>query len=216
MQEAVFDLLSNPATYGAGLLNREIRRFQTHAAVVFLAGDRALKVKRAVRYPFLDYSTLGKRKAACEAELEVNRRFAPQLYRGVVPITREADGSLALNGVGEPIEWAVEMARFDENRTLDHLAERDELDDTLLGKLAVAVAAMHDRAEPWTAARGSEHSSNSSATTARSFASMASCSRRKRCPIWNANRSPCWRGCGHCLPGGADRGWSAAATATFT
>jgi aminoglycoside phosphotransferase family enzyme/predicted kinase len=147
-QEAVFNLLGGRATYGPGLGNRNIQRHQTHAAVVFLAGDRALKVKRAVRYPFLDYSTLGKRKAACEAELEVNRRFAPQLYRGVVPITREADGSLALNGVGEPIEWAVEMARFDENRTLDHLAERDELDDTLLGKLAVAVAAMHDRAEP--------------------------------------------------------------------
>ena len=147
-QEAVFDLLGSRATYGPGLGNRNPQRHQTHAAVVFLAGDRALKVKRAVRYPFLDYSTLGKRKAACEAELEVNRRFAPQLYRGVVPITREADGSLALNGVGEPIEWAVEMARFDENRTLDHLAERDELDDTLLGKLAVAVVAMHDRAEP--------------------------------------------------------------------
>jgi uncharacterized protein len=156
-QEAVFDLLGNPATYGPGLGNSEIQRHQTHAAMVFLAGDRALKVKRAVRYPFLDYSTLGKRKAACEAELEVNRRFAPQLYRRVVPITREGDGSLALDGLGEPIEWAVEMARFDEKRTLDHLAERGELDDALLGKLAVAVVAMHERAElvegaPWIAA----------------------------------------------------------------
>jgi uncharacterized protein len=147
-QEAVFDLLGNPATYGSGLGNCNIQRHQTHAAMVFLAGDRALKVKRAVRYPFLDYSTLAKRKAACEAELEVNRRFAPQLYRRVLPITREGDGSLALDGVGEPIEWAVEMARFDENRTLDHLAERGELDDTLLGKLAVAVVTMHEHAEP--------------------------------------------------------------------
>jgi uncharacterized protein len=156
-QKAVFDLLGNPATYGPALGNRDIRRYQTHAAAVFLAGDRALKVKRAVRYPFLDYSTLAKRKAACEAELEVNRRFAPQLYRRVVPITRESDGSLALDGGGEPNEWAVEMTRFDEDRTLDRLAERGELDDALVGKLAVAVTAMHERAEavdagPWIAA----------------------------------------------------------------
>jgi aminoglycoside phosphotransferase family enzyme/predicted kinase len=147
-QKAVFDLLGNPATYGPELENSEIRRHQTHAAVVFLAGDRAFKVKRAVRYPFLDYSTLDKRKAACEAELEVNRKFAPQLYRRVVPITRESDGSLDLDGGGEPVEWAVEMTRFDDAGTLDHLAERGELDDTLIGKLAVAVAAMHERAEP--------------------------------------------------------------------
>jgi aminoglycoside phosphotransferase family enzyme/predicted kinase len=151
-QKAVFDLLGNPATYGPGLGGSEIRRHQTHAAVVFLAGDRALKVKRAVRYSFLDYSTLGKRKAACEAELEVNRRFAPQLYRRIVPITRESDGSLALDGEGEPIEWAVEMTRFDEDRTLDRLAERGELDDTLVDKLAIAVAAMHECAEPVDAA----------------------------------------------------------------
>jgi uncharacterized protein len=147
-QKAVFDLLGNPATYGPELGNSEIRRYQTHAAMVFLAGDRAFKVKRAVRYPFLDYSTLDKRKAACEAELEVNRKFAPQLYRRIVPITRESDGSLDLDGGGEPIEWAVEMTRFDEGRTLDHLAERGELDDTLVAKLAAAVAAMHERADP--------------------------------------------------------------------
>lgn len=144
VQAEVFKLLGDPATYGGV----EVRRYETHAAVVFLAGDRAIKVKRAVRYPFLDYSTLAKREAACRAELEVNRKFAPQIYRRVVPITRQPDGSLALGGAGEAIEWAVEMARFDENSTLDHLAERGELDDALVGKLAVAVAAMHARAEP--------------------------------------------------------------------
>jgi uncharacterized protein len=144
LQGSVFKLLCSPATYGA----TEVRRCDTHGAVVFLAGDRALKVKRAVRYPFLDYSTLEKRKAACLAELEVNRRFAPQLYRRVVPITREITGSLALDGLGDPVEWAVEMTRFDENMTLDHLADRGELDETLLGRLAVAVAAMHESAQP--------------------------------------------------------------------
>ena len=144
LQTSVFKLLCNPATYGVA----EVRRCDTHGAVVFLAGDRALKVKRAVRYPFLDYSKLEKRKAACLAELEVNRRFAPQLYRRVVPITREITGSLALDGSGDPVEWAVEMSRFDENMTLDHLADRGELNDKLLGRLAVAVAAMHERAQP--------------------------------------------------------------------
>src|SRR3954447_20425272 len=102
-QKEVFALLSDSATHGAS-----VRRIDTHAAAVFLAGDRAYKVKRAVRFPFLDYSTLAKRKAACDAELSVNEPFAPQIYLGAVPITR-ADGRLALGGQGEPVEWAVTM-----------------------------------------------------------------------------------------------------------
>jgi aminoglycoside phosphotransferase family enzyme/predicted kinase len=153
IQDEVFALLADPATFGGG----EVRRFDTHGAAVFLAGDRALKVKRAVRFAFLDYSTLQKRKAACLAELEVNRRFAPQLYRRIVPITREPGGTLALDGRGEPIEWAVEMMRFDENQTLDRLAERGALDDGFAARLAGVVLAMHRDAErvdlaPWLAA----------------------------------------------------------------
>src|SRR5258708_7913010 len=124
-QEAVFALLANPAPHGGA----EVRRCDTHAASVFLAGDRAYKVKRAVRFPFLDYSTLERRKAACLAELEVNRRFAPQLYRRVIAITRDAKGTLSLGDHGEPVEFAVEMTRFDEQQTLDHVAERGRLGD---------------------------------------------------------------------------------------
>ena len=113
-QEDVFRLLADPEAHGLAEEDGEtVRRIDTHAAVVFLAGDLVFKVKRAVKYPFLDYSTLDRRKAACLAELEVNRAFAPQLYRRVVPITREADGALALDGTGTPVEWAVEMTRFD-------------------------------------------------------------------------------------------------------
>ena len=146
-QEAVFELLGNPATYRLPAAAK-ITCHHTHAAMVFLAGDRAFKVKRAVRYPFLDFSSLDKRKAACEAELAINRKFAPQLYRRVVPITRERNGELALDGTGKPVEWALEMERFDEERTLDRLAQRGELDERLLAKLAVTVAAMHEHAEP--------------------------------------------------------------------
>jgi aminoglycoside phosphotransferase family enzyme/predicted kinase len=147
MQDAVFAFLGQPSTHGGSAVHRH----ETHAAVVFLAGDRALKVKRAVRFPFLDYSTLEKRKIACHAELDVNRRFAPELYRRVVPITRK-NGELELDGAGEPVEWAVEMARFDENQTLDRVAERGELTDNIASKLAVAVVAMHAKAEPVPAA----------------------------------------------------------------
>src|SRR3974390_2084882 len=116
-QENVFAYLGDPRTRPG------VQRIDTHAASVFLEGTRALKIKRAVRFPFLDYSTLAKRKAACDEELEVNRAFAPEIYRGVLPITQEKDGRLAIAGAGEPVEWAVEMRRFDETQTLDPLAE---------------------------------------------------------------------------------------------
>src|SRR5580700_9554657 len=154
-QKDVLAFLADPAAYGGGL--KKVRRIDTHAASVFLAGERALKVKRAVRFPFLDYSTLAKRKAACAAEIEVNRPFAPQLYRGIVPITREGDGRLVLGGRGTPVEWAVDMRRFDETRTLDRLADKGEIDAALADRLARAVAAAHARAPvveaaPWLAA----------------------------------------------------------------
>jgi aminoglycoside phosphotransferase family enzyme/predicted kinase len=152
-QEPVLRLLADPATFG----DAEVRRIDTHAASVFLAGERALKVKRAVRFPYLDYSTLEKRQTACAAEIEVNQPFAPQVYRGVVAITREADGTLVLGGKGTRVEWAVEMRRFDETRTLDRLADAGEIDAALADRLARAVAAAHARAPvvdaaPWVAA----------------------------------------------------------------
>jgi aminoglycoside phosphotransferase family enzyme/predicted kinase len=155
--------LADSASHGVGA-----RRIDTHAASVFLAGERALKVKRAVRFPFLDYSTLKKRKAACETELAVNRPLAPDIYRRVVPITREADGRLALDGKGAVVEWVVEMRRFDEKQTLDHVAERGELDTGLADTLGRAVAQAHAAApvvdaEPWTEALASFLDQNATA-----------------------------------------------------
>src|ERR1700736_6949682 len=138
-QDEVFAFLADPATHEGA----PVRRLDTHSAAVFLAGDRALKVKRAVRYPFLDFSTLAQRKAACEAELAVNRAFAPELYVGVIPITQDADGRLALGGHGESIESAVEMRRVDETKTVDHLADDNAIDLALADRLARAVAATH-------------------------------------------------------------------------
>ncbi|HZO46723.1 MAG TPA: AAA family ATPase [Xanthobacteraceae bacterium] len=158
-QEAVFALLADPATHvgqahvGQAHGGHAVKRIDTHAASVFLAGERVLKVKRAVRFPFLDYSTLEKRKTACDTELAINRRTAPDIYRRVVAITREPDGRLALDGRGEPVEWALEMRRFDEEQTLDHLAARGKIDAALADALGRTVAASHADAEPADAAR---------------------------------------------------------------
>jgi aminoglycoside phosphotransferase family enzyme/predicted kinase len=141
-QQAVIDFLENPSSHGGA----PVTRIDTHAAAVFLAGERAIKIKRAVRFPFLDFSTLAKRKAGCEAELSVNQAFAPAIYRRVVAITQEGDGSLAIGGKGEPVEWAVEMHRFDETQTLDHLAETGRIDARLADALGRAVAKAHELA----------------------------------------------------------------------
>jgi aminoglycoside phosphotransferase family enzyme/predicted kinase len=148
MQARVFAHLADPAKHP------EVHRIDTHGASVFLEGDRAFKIKRAVRFPFLDYSTLEKRKAACDAEIKINRQFAPQIYRRVVPITQRDDGSLEIDGPGAPVEFAVEMNRFDERRTFDHLAEAGPLDPALIDAVAEAIAASHRSAplapaEPW-------------------------------------------------------------------
>ncbi len=137
MQERVFAFLTNPATHAP------VHRIDTHAASVFLEGDRALKIKHAIRFPYLDYSTLAKRKTACEEEMKVNRQFAPQIYRRVVPIRQAADGSLSIDGDGIPVEYAIEMARFDERQTLDHLAESGDPDRNLVSAIADAIAASH-------------------------------------------------------------------------
>jgi aminoglycoside phosphotransferase family enzyme/predicted kinase len=163
-QEPVFALLADPATHGGAA----VKRVDTHAGVVFLAGERALKIKRAVTFPFLDYYTLEKRKAACEAEIAVNLPYAPELYRGVVAITRAADGRLAINGDGEPVEYAVEMCRFDETQTLDHLADAGRIDAALADAIGRAIAAAHANIptaprERWIAALKSyidEHEAN--------------------------------------------------------
>ena len=164
LQQEVFAFLADPATHGGN----EVKRIDTHAASVFLAGHRALKVKRAVRFPFLDYSTLDKRRRACAAELEVNRPLAPQIYLGVVPVTRAADGRLALGGAGTPVEWVVEMHRFDETQTLDCLADQAHIGAAQADRLGRAVAAAHAKApavdaEPWLAALASFLDQNAAA-----------------------------------------------------
>ncbi|TCK23496.1 aminoglycoside phosphotransferase family enzyme [Ancylobacter aquaticus] len=146
-QEAVFALLADPATYG---VRDDISRIDTHGAVVFLAGADVYKVKRAVRFSFMDFSTLEKRRRACAREVELNRATAPELYLGLTPIVRW-QGQLHLGGEGDVVEWAVHMRRFDENATLDQVmaragAEGNGLTPPLVTALAEAVERAHRHA----------------------------------------------------------------------
>ena len=118
-----------------------------HASIVFLAGERAWKLKRAVRYDYLDYSTADQRRAMCEAEVRINRRTAPALYRSVTAVTRQSDGSLAIGGAGTPVEWLVEMARLDQDHLFDRLAEVGVLSLALMRPLANTVARFHRTAD---------------------------------------------------------------------
>jgi aminoglycoside phosphotransferase family enzyme/predicted kinase len=142
-QREVIQFLTSPDTH-AGLA---VERVDTHASTVFLAGTRAWKLKRAVQYDYLDFSTADRRRAMCEAEVRVNRRTAPALYRRVVAVTRQPDGSLALGGTGTPVDWVVEMTRFDQDQLLDRLATRGRLDIDLMRPLASAIARFHHDAQ---------------------------------------------------------------------
>ena len=116
-QAEVIAYLGDPASY-PGRPGR-VERFETHGALVFLAGEEAWKIKRAVRFPYMDFSTLEKRRAACAREVEINRRLAPEIYLGLTPITRASNGRLQLGGSGEIVEWAVRMRRFDQAATAE-------------------------------------------------------------------------------------------------
>jgi len=141
-QEAVFRFLADPKTYG---LSKPVGRIDTAAAIVFLAGPDAYKVKRAVKFPFMDLSTLDKRRSACETEIAVNRASAPGVYLAATPITRSRQ-AFAIGGKGEIVEWLVHMRRFDENSTLDRLAARGALSNEIIDKLTVAIRRSHARA----------------------------------------------------------------------
>ena len=105
-QNEVIAFLSRPQTYGA---TDQPVRIETHIAVVFLAGEFAYKMNRAVRYPFVDFSTLEQRRKGCEAEVAVNQPNAPQIYIDTLPVVRR-HGGLHLGGDGEVVEWLVRTA----------------------------------------------------------------------------------------------------------
>lgn len=134
----------------SALLAREgpVSRHDTHISTVLLAGERVFKLKRPVRFPYLDFSTPEKRLAACTAELALNRRTAPSLYRTVHRITQAADGAPVLDGDGPLLDAAVEMRRFPEADLFDAMVQARRLEPVHLEALAERLAAFHAAAEP--------------------------------------------------------------------
>jgi hypothetical protein len=119
------------------------RRIDTHGAVVFLAGDRAYKLKRAVKFPYMDFSTVERRHAMCDAELAINRALAPEIYLGVEEV-RTPSGS---PGAGKS-DWLVVMRRFDEAGLLDRMAERGALTPAIMAALGARIARFHQGLVP--------------------------------------------------------------------
>ncbi len=135
--------LLDPAAYPEHPAHVEAR--ETQISVVFLTGAYAYKIKKPLTFSFLDFTTLESRKIACEREVTLNRRLAPDVYLGVVPIARAAHG-LRVGGGGEVVEYAVKMVQLPEEGMLDHLLQRGAANQDMVRRLAKDIAAFHKRA----------------------------------------------------------------------
>jgi len=142
--EQKVEFLSRSSAYAqpvTGVLRRE-----THMSCVFLAGDRVYKLKKPVRFPYLDFSNLGRREGACRAELRLNRRLAPDVYLDVMPLTATPSG-LAIGGDGPIMDWLVVMRRLDEAQTLEHAILEHRVEPWQLDRLIAALIQFYRRAE---------------------------------------------------------------------
>jgi aminoglycoside phosphotransferase family enzyme/predicted kinase len=131
--------LLEPQRYPGAL---RVELVQTHISWVLLAGEFAYKIKKPLKLPFLDFSTLAQRQSCCRDELRLNSRFAPDLYLGVVGVFNTPQDPL-WSGEGAPIEYAVKMQRFDEASRLDRVCARGELQPGHLSDLADTLVAFH-------------------------------------------------------------------------
>lgn len=152
-EDEIVSFLSKPQNFSLAAVQVEI--IETHCARVFLVGDDAYKIKKRVKFPFLDFTSLQSRHAACKRELELNQPYAPSLYLGLIAITRTPDGHMHLGGAGETIDWAVHMRRFDQEDLLTSVFEKGVASKLLPQKLADLVAIYHCRS-PAVSLDGSE------------------------------------------------------------
>lgn len=137
--------LSRPDAYAHPVGSVVLR--ETHMSWVFLAGDLVFKLKKPVRFPYLDFSTLERREAACRAEVSLNRRLAPDVYIGVAPLT-VCNGRLAIGGSGATVDWLVVMHRLDEGQDLEEVVRAGRLESAQLDRLAAALVRFYRRARP--------------------------------------------------------------------
>ncbi len=147
-QRDIVDFLSAPGSHDGS----PVERIDTHLSHVFLTDRRAYKLKRAIRYDFADFSTVERRRAAGRNEIDVNRRTAEKMYLGLRPLYR-SEGRIGWRADGEPVDWVVEMARFDADDQFDRLLARGALDASTIETLADRIADFHREAEIRTALR---------------------------------------------------------------
>jgi aminoglycoside phosphotransferase family enzyme len=139
------EFLSRPDAYSHAV--GELIRRETHMSWVFLAGDKVYKLKKPVRFPYLDFSTLGRRERACRAEFSLNRRLAPDVYIGVSPLIVSRCG-LSLGGEGRVVDWLVVMHRLDDRWALEQVVREGRLETSQLDRLVTTLVRFYRRARP--------------------------------------------------------------------
>ncbi len=143
-QAAVCAAMSDPGFHPGG--TEPVERVETHISHVFLTGREVFKMKKAVDFGFLDFSTLEKRKRFCEREVDLNRRLAPDVYLGVDAVTREGD-RYSLNGEGGAVEYVVRMRRLPESRNMTGMLSRGEVDGAFIDELAGVLTRFYENSE---------------------------------------------------------------------
>ena len=140
------EFLSRPEAYSHA--SGELVRKETHMSWVFLVGDRVYKLKKPVRFPYLDFSTLARREAACRAEFSLNRRLAPDVYIAVIPLITSSLG-LLLGGEGRIVDWLVVMRRLDDRWALEQVVREHRLEASQLNRLISTLVRFYRRARPY-------------------------------------------------------------------
>jgi aminoglycoside phosphotransferase family enzyme len=138
--------LKRPESYPEG--PERVETVETHMSWVFLTDRFAYKLKKPVRYPFLDFSTLGARRRDCQEEVRLNRRLAGDVYVGIVALTADSDGNLQLGGDGETFDWLVEMRRLPARRMLDQVIGSRAVRKTDIRRVAKKLAEFYKGSRP--------------------------------------------------------------------
>jgi len=136
--------MSSPQFYGHN--PDSVQVVQTHISFIFIAGDLVYKVKKAVNFGFLDFTTLEKRKFYCDEELRLNRRLAKEIYLEVVPIGEDKSGNLSFGTGGTIVDYAVKMKKLPEEKMLNRLLAQGTVNESIMDRIAKRVYEFHQKA----------------------------------------------------------------------
>jgi hypothetical protein len=145
MTKEVIEALMRSASYDEKVENIEL--IQTHISFVFLTGKFVYKVKKAVDFGFLDFTTLEKRRFYCDEELRINKRLCGDMYLEVVPINKSKEGKIKVKGEGETIEYAVKMRQLPQETMMTRLLEEGKVTKDEIDKIARLLADFHAKAK---------------------------------------------------------------------